>query len=108
MFQPSTGHQNEADFMERVANHEWQGDYFSPIQEMERKRLPETYLGMENGHMASHQFLIDDFCSAAFNGRQPVVNAWKAARYTVPGLIAHQSMMKGGITLEVPDFGDYV
>ncbi|HJA91516.1 MAG TPA: Gfo/Idh/MocA family oxidoreductase [Candidatus Eisenbergiella merdipullorum] len=102
-----TKHQNEPDFLERVANHEWQWDCFAPIQEAERKRLPESYLGMENGHMASHQFLIDDFCTAAFLGRQPVVNAWKAARYTVPGLMAHQSVTKGGITLDVPDFGDY-
>ena len=102
-----TRHKNEPDFMQKVANHEWQGDCFSPQQEEEKKRLPESYEGLENGHMASHQFLIDDFCKAAYFGKQPVLNAWKAARYTVPGLIAHRSMCKDGETMAVPDFGDY-
>lgn len=101
-----TKHQKEDDFKQRVANHVWQADCFSPQQEKERKRLPESYEGLENGHMASHQFLVDDFCRAVYLDRQPVLNAWKAARYTVPGLIAHQSLCHGGETLTVPDFGE--
>ena len=99
-------HKDEADFRENVANHMWQWNCFSPQQQEEIKRLPESYRELENGHMASHQFLIDDFCSAAYQGKQPVINAWKAARYTIPGLIAHQSVCRGGETMEVPDFGD--
>ena len=34
------------------------------------------------------------------------MNAWTAARYTVPGIVAHQSALQGGARLEVPDFGD--
>jgi hypothetical protein len=56
--------------------------------------------------MASHQFLIDDFCTAAYDGKQPILNAWFAARCNVPGLIAIESAKKGGIPLDVPDFGD--
>jgi hypothetical protein len=56
--------------------------------------------------MASHQFLIDDFCTAAFEGKQPILNAWFAARCNVPGLIAIESARQGGIPLDVPDFGD--
>lgn len=101
-----TRHKNEPDFKLRVANHEWQGDCFSPQQDDEVKRLPEEYRGLGNGHMASHQFLIDDFCSAVYHEKMPVLNAWKAARYTIPGLIAHKSILSGGMTLEVPDYGD--
>lgn len=101
-----TKHKAEPDFREKVANHIWQGDCFSPQQEEDIRRLPDSYRGLENGHMASHQFLIDDFCTAAYSGKQPILNAWKAARYTIPGLIAHQSVCRGGETMEVPDFGD--
>ena len=38
-------------------------------------------------------------------GEQPPNNVWMAARYCVPGLIAHESARQGGVLLEVPDFG---
>ncbi|MDD3336970.1 MAG: Gfo/Idh/MocA family oxidoreductase [Eubacteriales bacterium] len=100
-----TAHKAEKDFMLRVANHEWQGNSYSPVQEKERKRLPESYKNLGNGHMASHQLLIDDFCSAAYSGALPTVHAWLAARYTIPGLIAHQSALQHGAALDVPDCG---
>ena len=36
----------------------------------------------------------------------PYINAWRAARFTIPGLIAHESALQGGALLDVPDFGD--
>ncbi|GGL63369.1 hypothetical protein GCM10010129_03870 [Streptomyces fumigatiscleroticus] len=36
----------------------------------------------------------------------PSVNAWVAARCTLPGIIAHDSARQGGVRLETPDFGD--
>ena len=100
-----TPHRQEADFMLKVANHTWQWDSFSPVQQKERARLPESFRGLPNGHMASHQFLIDDFCTAAARGTLPPVHAWLAARYTIPGLVAHQSALRGGVLLDVPDCG---
>jgi hypothetical protein len=29
-----------------------------------------------------------------------------AARYTLPGIIAHESARRGGVRLDIPDFGD--
>lgn len=92
------------DFKNRVANHEWQWDSFAPIQPS--KYLPKEYNALENGHMASHQFLINDFCTAAYHHTLPTVNAWAAARYTVPGIAAYESLKKEGEPVEVPDFGD--
>ena len=57
--------------------------------------------------MGSHKFLIDDFVTAVYNKKQPILNAWRAARYTVPGLVAIESAKQGGIPLDVPDFGEY-
>jgi predicted dehydrogenase len=69
-------------------------------------RLPETFRGVPSGHEGSHHFLVDDFARAVETRRLPPVNAWTAARFTVPGIIAHQSALRGGERLEVPDFGD--
>lgn len=99
-----TENKSDPDFKNKVANHTWQWDSFAPIQHPEV--LPESYSELPNGHMASHQFLINDFCNAAYNGTLPIVNAWAAARFTVPGIVAYESIKKGGVTLDVPDFGD--
>ncbi|WP_051479256.1 Gfo/Idh/MocA family oxidoreductase [Arthrobacter sp. H5] len=69
-------------------------------------RLPEEFRGAPNGHEGSHHFLVDDFVTAATNGAVPTVNAWVAARFTLPGIIAHQSALQDGARLAVPDFGD--
>jgi predicted dehydrogenase len=68
--------------------------------------LPPSFVGLANGHEGSHQFLVHDFIVACTEGTLPPVNAWAAARYTLPGLIAHQSALRGGELLAIPDFGD--
>lgn len=69
-------------------------------------RLPSEFVGAPNGHEGSHHFLVDDFVSAANNGTLPPVNAWVAARFTLPGVVAHQSALRGGERLTISDFGD--
>ncbi|MBE7092905.1 MAG: Gfo/Idh/MocA family oxidoreductase [Clostridiales bacterium] len=95
------------DFKNCVANHGYQWYHVSPIQAKEYKRIPDSYrkIAQVNGHMASHQLLIDEFCTCVANGKMPYVNAWRAARFTIPGLIAHESAKQGGKLLDVPDFG---
>ena len=99
-------HRYDADFKAKVANHGWQWDLFSPVQDERVKALPESFKGLPNGHMASHQLLVDDFCTAVFFGKIPTVSAWDAARYTIPGLLAHESVLKDGLAIDVPDCGD--
>lgn len=103
-----TAHKADPDFKTKVANHTWQWNCYSPIQQDEYDRLPESFKqpGVPNGHMASHQLLVDDFCKAAANGTLPICNAWRAARWTIPGLLAHQSALKDGECLSVPDCGN--
>ncbi|MEV8133279.1 Gfo/Idh/MocA family oxidoreductase [Pseudarthrobacter oxydans] len=69
-------------------------------------RLPEELLGAPNGHEGSHHFLVDDFVTAVNNGTLPPVNAWLAARFTLPGIVAHQSALQNGERLPIRDFGD--
>jgi predicted dehydrogenase len=68
--------------------------------------LPREYSGLSNGHNGSHQFLIHEFVTACVTQRQPPNNVWQAARYLVPGLIAHESAKRNGALMEIPDFGD--
>ena len=72
----------------------------------DRERLPREFDELHNGHEGSHHFLVDDFVSAVNAGSLPPVNAWVAARYTLPGIVAHESSRLGGARLPIPDFGD--
>ena len=96
------------EFKEKVANHGYQNGGYAPTQEERASRLPDSFKAM-NGqtlHMGTHLFLVDDFCECVAKNEMPYVNAWRAARYTIPGLIAHESAKLGGVPLDVPDFGD--
>lgn len=68
--------------------------------------LPKEFVGLPNEHEGSHQFLVHDFVTACVTGQTPPNNVWQAARYLVPGLVAHESALAGGQLMAVPDFGD--
>ena len=84
-----------------------QADFFSGVAPIHnRLRLPKSFQGLHNGHLGSHQFLVDDFCRAADSGRLPPNHVWQAARYAAPGIMAHQSALQEGKLLSIPSFGD--
>ncbi|ROR73289.1 Gfo/Idh/MocA family protein [Bogoriella caseilytica] len=72
----------------------------------DRSRLPQSYEGASNGHEGSHHFLADDFVRAVTTGTMPPVNAWVAARFTLPGIVAFESARRNGERLPIPDFGN--
>jgi predicted dehydrogenase len=72
----------------------------------DRERIPAEIRSLHNGHEGSHHFLVDDFVRAVVDQTLPPVNAWQAARFTLPGVIAHESARRGGERLIVPDLGD--
>ena len=76
----------------------------APVHDSDR--LPEEFRGAPNGHEGSHQFLVDDFVTAVNTGLLPPVNAWTAARFTLPGIVAHESARRNGERLPIRDFGD--
>lgn len=77
---------------------------YAPIHD--RTRIPAELQGLHNGHEGSHHFLVDDFVRAVTTGSLPPVNAWTAARFTLPGVIAHESARRGGERLTIPDMGE--
>jgi predicted dehydrogenase len=72
----------------------------------DRSRLPVEFEGAPNGHEGAHHFLADDFVRAVTRGLTPPVNAWTAARFTLPGIVAQASALSDGQRLPVPDLGD--
>lgn len=72
----------------------------------DRSVLPAEYDGLPNGHEGSHHFLAHEFVSAVNENRLPSVNAWVAARFTLPGIVANESARRGGERLPIDDFGD--
>lgn len=76
----------------------------SPVQPT--GRLPQEFAGIRNGHNGTHHFLIDDFCRAYETGKLSPTNIWEVARYNIPGLLAHQSALEGGVPIDLPDLGN--
>jgi predicted dehydrogenase len=65
--------------------------------------LPKS-LRHESGHGGSHTFITHEFIDALINNRQPTVNIHEAIAYTAPGIVAHQSALKGGEYMRIPSF----
>jgi predicted dehydrogenase len=55
-----------------------------------------------SGHDGSHPFLTHEFIDALVKERKPAIDIHEALAYTVPGIVAHQSALKGGEQLKVP------
>jgi hypothetical protein len=60
--------------------------------------------GSLEGHGGSHPHLVHEFVSALMDDRDPFPNAVQSANITCAGILAHQSAMKGGDRLRLPDF----
>ena len=58
------------------------------------------------GHGGSHAYLVHEFVDAIAHGRTPAINVWEAVRYMAAGVMAHQSALRDGEILKVPDWGD--
>ncbi len=56
----------------------------------------------KGGHGTSEYYMIRDFISSIENDTNPPIDVFRATEWTIPGIIAHQSAMKGGQWLDVP------
>ncbi len=90
--------------MEKITSSDGTHLHAAPIHDL--ARLPKEFIGLPNGHSGSHQFLVDDFVKACATQKLPPNNVWQAARYAIPGIIAHESAKQNGQLLEVPDLGN--
>ncbi len=82
------------------------------LSEFEEYKAPDYWatdmlpgpLRRNTGHQGSHAFLTHEFIDALTHDRMPTVNIYEALAYTVPGIIAHQSALKGGEPMDIPSF----
>jgi predicted dehydrogenase len=58
----------------------------------------------ESGHGGSAVFISAEFVNAVLENREPTVNVYEALAMTAPGIVAHQSALKDGETMRVPQF----
>jgi predicted dehydrogenase len=57
-----------------------------------------------SGHGGSHPHLAHEFITAIVEGRSPLPDAAISANWTMTGICAHQSAMKGGERVAIPQF----
>jgi predicted dehydrogenase len=77
-------------------------DFESPLF-WKTDMLPEP-LRHDSGHGGSHTFITHEFIDSLVNNRQPEVNIYEAIAYTAPGIVGHQSALKGGECMAIPSF----
>jgi predicted dehydrogenase len=56
------------------------------------------------GHGGSHPHLVNEFVSALVQQRDPWPNAVQSANWTCVGICAHESALKGGAIVKLPEF----
>ncbi len=72
------------------------------LPDLERPPLPPSV--DPGGHGGSHGHLMNEFVTAILEDRQPLVDITLALNMTVPGIVAHQSALKDGERLKIPQF----
>ncbi len=67
-----------------------------------RPPLPPTVEG--GGHGGSHGHLMNEFVRALLQDRAPLIDMPMSLNLTVPGIVAHQSAMRDGEWMKVPQY----
>ena len=77
------------------------------IRKFTRAIVDEDHLSFiqGGGHGGSHPHMVHEFVTALLEDRDPFPNAEQSANWTSVGICAHQSALKGGEIVKVPDFG---
>ena len=85
------------------------GAYHNTYQGLEKK-LPKTKRPPlpprveAGGHGGSHGYLMNEFVTAILQKRKPLVDVALALNMTVAGIVAHQSALKDGEVLKIPQY----
>jgi predicted dehydrogenase len=72
------------------------------LPDLSRPPLPPSV--PEGGHGGSHGYLAHEFISAILENREPLIDIYEALAMTIPGIVAHQSALKDGETMKVPQY----
>lgn len=88
------------------------GGFERTLQNFEQYEVPQWWktellpepLRHDTGHEGSHAFITHEFIDALIHNRRPAVDVVEALSYTVPGIVAHQSALQGGVTMKIPQY----
>jgi hypothetical protein len=85
------------------------GTFYGRYQGLE-KNLPDTKRPPlppkveAGGHGGSHGHLMNEFVTAILEDRKPLVDVALALNMTVAGIVAHQSTLKDGELMKIPEY----
>ncbi len=57
------------------------------------------------GHDGAHPYIVEDWVRAIRDNRPPEVDVYEAVAYCAPGIVAHQSCLRDGERLKIPQWG---
>ena len=101
-----TAKKPEPEIAERVEVPDYAHRLPEPVRKFTQRVADEGHLSFiqGGGHGGSHPHLVNEFLSALFENRDPFPNVEQSANWTSVGICAHQSALKGGQIVNVPDF----
>lgn len=85
------------------------GSFYGRYEGLEKK-LPDTTRPplpprvQPGGHGGSHGYLMHEFVTAILEDRTPLVDIAQALNMTVAGIVAHQSALKDGELMKIPQY----
>jgi hypothetical protein len=59
------------------------------------------------GHGGSHPHLVHEFVSSVIEGRPSFPDVYQSVNWTCAGICAHESAMKGGEIVKLPNFREF-
>lgn len=81
------------------------GRYEGQMKKLPSTRRPPLPPGVSaGGHGGSHGHLMNEFVLSILQDRSPLVDITQALHLTVAGIVAHQSALKGGEWLKIPEY----
>lgn len=85
------------------------GSYYQKYEGLEKnlpnlRRPPLPPTVDPGGHGGSHGHLMNEFVTAILQNREPMIDVNQALNMTVAGIVAHQSALKDGELLKIPQF----
>lgn len=86
----------------RMDGMQYWGEMEENLPDITRPALPPGVPG--GGHGGSHGPLMHEFITAILEDREPLVNIYEALAMTIPGIVAHESAMKDGERLKIPQY----
>ena len=96
----------EAEIPEQVKIPDYAHLLPEPIQKFTQSIEDADHLSFVQGggHGGSHPHMVNEFAKALVEDRDPWPNARTSANWTCVGICAHESAVKGGSIVHLPEF----